>query len=727
MAQAASLSAVATSAAPAVRHDPHASASTAVEDHVLLSLSEGACHSAQHSPRNALVALPCIEQQASALFELASRWTSPAAGFSPPDADALHRYASACSSALGQHSERLSAWTLASVAALAALQEAARRELASGSLPKQTLALLTEDPSPLLHGRALFALGALFPALPSRELRTQTQQHIAEGLAHTDRFVFRQAVLAAVLSQDSLHDAALLQSLLRSLHVSGSNAPKPSEAAPLPAIPAALGPAIVTELVPLLPPYVELLLQSADPLSAATAERLLDAVIQIDPLSGIAHYLRARVLDRARDGRALAALRHSLSLGNLPATFVDELGERARALTPDLDLEAAHRRLRQLLRLRRPIEPGKPPFRLTAKELDHTPPSHPLVPQVSPAALEVRAAAVFATEALSSPAALTMGQELFRLYPFSSQTDYDSCLRSFLFPDGKNHDLLDALGLQVHGKTGGTHVIPGLVLVRDEQADSPSAVRTPQGRYGVTCALCHTQIDATGQRHDGLPSRSYDQGLLLAACIDQPIHYKAQNRNLDQLMSYRPGRNDSSSDGMHNPTEIPSLWGLASHGPVRWNGDTPSLELQIDRNLSSRSAPPAVIALLAAYLRSLGQAAAAEAAVTVAHPARSAGRRVFSKTCARCHEPPLFTNGRVIPLSALGTDATRISAVLPNSGGGYKVPTLLGLSRTAPYLHDGSVPSLEALLDPQRSGGHRFGLSLAASDRAALLQFLHAL
>lgn len=710
-----------------MRRDSPVSAAAAVEDRTLLSLAAGACPSDPHDPRSALVALPCIDQQASALFELASRWTSPGAGFSPPDADALHRYASACSQALGQQSERLSAWTLASIAAFAALHEAARRELGSGSLPKQTLALLTEDPSPLLHGRALFALGALYSALPSRELQTQTRQHIAAGLGHADRFVFRQAVLAAVLSQDSLHDAALLQTLLRSLHVSGSSVPKPSAVAPLPVIPAALSPAVVADLMPLLPPYIGLLLQSADPLFAATAERLLDGVIQIDPLSGIAHYLRARVLDRARDGRALAALRHSLSLGNLPATFVDELGERARLLTPDLDLEVAHRRVRQLLGLRRSIEPGKPPFRLTAKELDHTPLSRPLVPQVSPAALEVRAAAVFATEALTSPAALAMGQELFRLYPFSSQTDYDSCLRSFLFPDGKNHDLLDALGLQVHGKMGGPHVIPGLVLVDDEQAEGPSAVRASQGRYGVTCALCHTQIDATGQRHDGLPSRSYDQGLLLAACIDQPIHYKAQNRNLDQLMSYRPGRNDSSSDGMHNPTEIPSLWGLASHGPVRWNGDTPSLELQIDRNLSARSAPPAVIALLAAYLRSLGQAAAAEAAVTIAHPARSAGRRVFSKTCARCHEPPLYTNGRVIPLSTLATDATRISAVLPNSGNGYKVPTLLGLSRTAPYLHDGSVPSVEALLDPQRSGGHRFGLSLSLPDRAALLHFLHAL
>jgi hypothetical protein len=76
------------------------------------------------------------------------------------------------------------------------------------------------------------------------------------------------------------------------------------------------------------------------------------------------------------------------------------------------------------------------------------------------------------------------------------------------------------------------------------------------------------------------------------------------------------------------------------------------------------------------------------------------------------------------------------------------VSLLAGLAYTAPYLHNGSVPTLEALLSPvserprrfdrggfvvdvtlpgNDNGGHTFGTQLSAADKAALIAYLESL
>lgn len=723
-----------SASASAAYADPSASAS----DLTLLQQAEDPCTSNPVTTDAATRDPSCSDRRADALFELVSRWTT-AADFAPPTKADLARFATACAAALHEDSTRLHSVVLASVAALAALHPDGRRALCASSLPTLLLDQLSDSPSDLLRARLLFALGALLPDLSNprqREQKEAIHQQITEGMRHPSRFVFRQAVLAATLSGDDSFDADVIATLHRLLfdrHADDVNKNARAAAPALPHIPDTLSPTQIADLQPLLPSFIGALLQSADPAAAKTAEHLLTTVIKADPRSAVAHFLRAKVLDRKRDGSALPDLRAALSLGNLPSVFAAQLGPHSAELTPPIDLPAARRHVRTLLSHRTQTGRRLSPFLLHAADLDRADASSAQVPHVSIHDLEAKAADLHAKGDTHSEAALSVGRDLFRYYPFGSQHDYDSCLRSFLLRGGTNHDLLDALGLQVAaidppGRSA-THEIVGVVQAiadaKDTQVDGANGA--PATSYGVTCALCHTQIEAAGQRRDGLPTRTYDQGLLLAACIDQPIHYKAQNRNLDQLMTYLPGRNDSSSDGVHNPTEIPSLWGLSVHGPVRWNGDTPSLELQIDRNLSGRSAPPAVVLLVAAYLRSLGPQAATQSARHLADPQLREGRHVFDATCARCHEPPLYTNGRVIPLDVLDTDVTRISAVLPNSGDGYKVPTLLGIARTAPYLHDGSIAALDVLLDPHRSGGHRFGLSLPTADRRHLLRFLRTL
>jgi cytochrome c peroxidase len=74
---------------------------------------------------------------------------------------------------------------------------------------------------------------------------------------------------------------------------------------------------------------------------------------------------------------------------------------------------------------------------------------------------------------------------------------------------------------------------------------------------------------------------------------------------------------------------------------------------------------------------------------------------------------------------------------LPEDVGKFKVPTLRNVALTAPYMHDGSIPTLEAVLDHYAAGGRAHdnpnkdhligGFSLSAQDRADLIEYLKSL
>ena len=97
-----------------------------------------------------------------------------------------------------------------------------------------------------------------------------------------------------------------------------------------------------------------------------------------------------------------------------------------------------------------------------------------------------------------------------------------------------------------------------------------------------------------------------------------------------------------------------------------------------------------------------------------------AGAPIYQRECARCHEPGSPQVGQVTPIAEIGTDRERLdsfSAELAkgmNTIGegrpwkfshfrktdGYANMPLDGLWLRAPYLHNGSVPTLRALLTP---------------------------
>ena len=119
------------------------------------------------------------------------------------------------------------------------------------------------------------------------------------------------------------------------------------------------------------------------------------------------------------------------------------------------------------------------------------------------------------------------------------------------------------------------------------------------------------------------------------------------------------------------------------------------------------------------------------------------GLRVFrgKANCTACHVGPNFTDERFHNTGIAWRDGALQdegrSAVTGNAvdRGAFKTPTLREIARTAPYMHDGSLVSLEDVVEYyDRGGNSNLGLDpelrplkLTDSDKRALVAFLHAL
>jgi cytochrome c peroxidase len=140
-------------------------------------------------------------------------------------------------------------------------------------------------------------------------------------------------------------------------------------------------------------------------------------------------------------------------------------------------------------------------------------------------------------------------------------------------------------------------------------------------------------------------------------------------------------------------------------------------------------------------------------------PAAVRGMRLFFSerlACAGCHagfnlsgptvhdgaatSPPTFHNTGLYDVDGRGaypsTDRGLIDQTRrPDDMGRFRAPTLRNIAVTAPYMHDGSLPSLEAAVAHYASGGRQSpfksprlkGFRLSAAEIADLVAFLNAL
>ena len=121
--------------------------------------------------------------------------------------------------------------------------------------------------------------------------------------------------------------------------------------------------------------------------------------------------------------------------------------------------------------------------------------------------------------------------------------------------------------------------------------------------------------------------------------------------------------------------------------------------------------------------------------------AEKRGRDIFFSSeaaCAECHVPPLFTNFEFENIGLYqeyaDTGLARITQ-LDEDKGKFKVPNLRNVAETAPYMHNGSLATLEEVVAHFNAGGVGHvnqsplikPLGLTEQEKADLVAFLHSL
>jgi mono/diheme cytochrome c family protein len=172
----------------------------------------------------------------------------------------------------------------------------------------------------------------------------------------------------------------------------------------------------------------------------------------------------------------------------------------------------------------------------------------------------------------------------------------------------------------------------------------------------------------------------------------------------------------------------PGLFALPNTAPYGWGGDTPFLvnfpDLGFLRHARLGGDPdPQAADDLTTFLKSLTKSPVSpfRAADGSLSEAALRGQAVFNDVagCAVCHAAPGF-----IPPP---TDPPTIDAGVGTGLAPVNVPTLLGLWATAPYLHDGSAPTLFDVLDRNVDDLHGTTSTLDAQQRSDLVEFLKSL
>jgi hypothetical protein len=277
---------------------------------------------------------------------------------------------------------------------------------------------------------------------------------------------------------------------------------------------------------------------------------------------------------------------------------------------------------------------------------------------------------------------------------------------------------------------------------------------------GITCALCHSSVDnsfaqSIGHRLDGWANTDLNVGAIVSLSPALDPATKAE------FQKWGPGRYDPrhhAFDGMNLiplnspslPVVIPAIYGLqgvsrfatyTADGSISyWNRyvgvgqmgghgrfNDPRIGLFINQT-PDRVAP--TLPALLEYQLSLRTPQPPARLIDRAAAAR--GRRVFysDARCSSCHQGPKFTdvlNGPDPrhPLlhdpAEVGTDPRYAERT---ATGQYRTTPLRGLFQHAPYFHDGSAPTLAAVVEHYDK---QFNLRLTARQKADLVAYLKTL
>jgi hypothetical protein len=169
--------------------------------------------------------------------------------------------------------------------------------------------------------------------------------------------------------------------------------------------------------------------------------------------------------------------------------------------------------------------------------------------------------------------------------------------------------------------------------------------------------------------------------------------------------------------------DVPAWWLLGKKATMYYDGRTDASAVRTnmqfllgEKTLEEFKALEPTFRDIQAYLKSLK---APRYPFPIETARADLGKTIFEKTCAKCHGtygPDGKYPSRIVDLKTIGTDPARALGISPRFVAhynatwfgeespvdeemiGYQAPPLDGIWATAPYLHNGSVPTLATLL-----------------------------
>ncbi len=302
----------------------------------------------------------------------------------------------------------------------------------------------------------------------------------------------------------------------------------------------------------------------------------------------------------------------------------------------------------------------------------------------------------------------------------------------------------------------------GLLPHPDDPSRTLQYVVGPDGSWTMSCLACH-QGQVASQTIPGLPNSNYaletlteevrlvkvrqrkafghmDMGSLLLplgttnGTTNAVIFGVALMRHRDAELNIvsRPPRFDL----VHHDMDAPAWWHYRTRRSLYIDGFAPKGHRMLMQFLLVKENGPERFREWENEFRDIEAwiSALAPPAWTgpLDRPLAERGREVFAAHCAGCHGTPGSYPERLVPIADIGTDRVRLDSLSakergdlndswfghagadtarpadPNAvdftarleGRGYVAPPLDGVWATAPYLHNGSVPTLWHLLHP---------------------------
>ncbi len=270
---------------------------------------------------------------------------------------------------------------------------------------------------------------------------------------------------------------------------------------------------------------------------------------------------------------------------------------------------------------------------------------------------------------------------------------------------------------------------PTRQLLISERCGPSGLAVTDGGELLVHCGLSHRVVRVKLDGSDSMVAKYGDDlggsRLSVYAKKGRELFFRAQDARMTGLGAFACANchPDARADGLSwriegNTLQTPFLSGrLIGTHPFKWDGQdadlTQSLSMTV-RRLGGTGLDQKEVAQLRAFLESLDP----PRAPTVRDPAAAKrGADLFASEgvgCSSCHSGARFTDGHSYELTE---DLQKVDT-----------PSLIGIAHSAPYYHDGSAATLEAVL-LENGSVHGMGkvANLTNAQRADLIAYLETL